>query len=257
MDSNKPVERTKTKNSFNLRLDYRLVIGVLLVVIVAMLFLWRPWEPQIDAKSRTIDVTGEAKITAAPDEFIFTPTYEFKNIKREAALADLTKKSDEIVKRLKEMGVADSKIKTNTDGYDYPTYNKDDSSVPTYTLRLTVTLNDKDKAQKVQDYLVSTNPAGAVSPQLTFSDGKRKELESKARDDATKEARSKADQSAKNLGFTLGEVKTVSDGSNFGGIYPMSQGAAPEDASIGSSKLSLQPGENDLSYQVSVTYYVK
>jgi len=254
MDPNVPVK--KSKKSFNLILDYRVVVGVLLVIIAVMLFFWKPWEPQIAAQSRTIDVVGQAKVTAAPDEFTFTPAYDFKNASREAALGDLSKKSEEIVKKLKELGVADNKIKTNSDGYDYPTYDKQDSTTPTYTLRLTIVVNNKETAQKVQDYLVSTSPTGAISPQLTFSDTKRKELEDKARDEATKEARSKAEQSAKNLGFTLGEIKSVNDGTNFGGIYPLSGEGAPSD-SMQSSKLNLQPGENDLTYQVSVVYFVK
>jgi uncharacterized protein YggE len=247
---------TPTKKSNGMVLDYRVIIGLLLVVIAAMLLMWRPWEPQLDAKSRTISVTGQAKVTAVPDEYVFSPAYEFKNADRSAALSELTKKSNETVKKLKELGVADNKIKTNSDGYDYPIYDKGNTSTPTYTLRLAVTVDNKDLAQKVQDYLVTTAPTGAVSPQLAFSDAKRKELESKARDEATKEARSKAGQSAENLGFTLGAVKSVNDGTNFGGIYPV-QGGVSSDGSTSSGKLDLQPGENDLTYQVSVVYYVK
>ena len=256
MDSNVPAE--KSKNSLNLKLDYRAVIGVLLAIIVVMLLFWKPWEPQIAADSRTIDVTGQAKVTAVPDEFIFTPAYEFKNADREAALSDLSKKSEEIVKKLKELGIADSKIKTNSDGYDYPIYDKDDTTTPTYTLRLTITVNNKESAQKVQDYLASTSPSGAISPQLAFSDAKRKELESKARDEATKEARSKAEQSAKNLGFTLGEIKSVNDGMNFDGVHPLSrEGVSPDDTTTQSSELRRQLGENELTYQGSVVYFVK
>jgi uncharacterized protein YggE len=155
------------------------------------------------------------------------------------------------------MGVADSKIKTNSDGYDLPTFKKQNPPSATYSLRLTVTLNNKDLAQKVQNYLVTTTPTGAVTPELEFSDAKRKELESKARDEATKEARSKAEQSAKNLGFKLGDVKSVKDGSSFGGIQPMMNEGIANDSSSSSSKLTLQPGENDLSYEVSVSYYLK
>jgi len=201
-------------------------------------------------------VTGEAKVTAAPDEYVFTPSYEFQNADKNAALGELTKKSEEIVKKLKDLGVADNKIKTNSDGYDFPIFKKEEASTATYSLRITVTVNDKDLAQKVQDYLVGTTPTGTVTPQLAFSDAKRKELESKARDEATKEARSKAEQSAKNLGFSLGEVKSVKDGSSFDGVQPLMREGVTNDSSQ-PSKLTLQPGENDLSYNVSVSYYVK
>ena len=255
MESNAPAPKTNTAVNFSL--DYRFIIGTLIVIIGIMLILWKPWEPQIDAKTRTVEVTGQAKVTATPDEFVFSPAYEFKNDNKDVALADLSKKSDEVVKKLKELGVADNKIKTNSDGYDYPIYQGEDKSTPTYTLRLTVTVNDKDKAQKVQDYLVSTTPTGAVSPQATFSDAKRKELESKARDDATREARTKADQSAKNLGFRLGAVKSVNDGIGFGGAIPAIGRDTMELNVADTSKLSLQPGENDLNYTVTVVYFVK
>jgi len=256
MESNAPAPNNK--NAINFSLDYRFIIGLLIVIIGVMLVLWKPWEPQIDAKTRTVEVTGQAKVTATPDEFVFTPAYEFKNEIRETALADVSKKSDEVVKKLKSLGVVDNKIKTNSDGYDYPIYMGDDKSTPTYTLRLTVTINDKDMAQKAQDYLVSTTPTGAVSPQATFSDSKRKELESKARDDATKEARTKAEQSAKNLGFKVGAVKSVNDGAGFGGIIPaIGRGGMELDVASDSSKLQLQPGENDLHYTVTVVYFVK
>lgn len=250
MDSNKTL--------VNFSLDYRWIIGFLIVVIGVMLLIWKPWNAQIDANARTVQVSGDAKVTATPDEYVFYPNYEFKNADRNAALAELSKKSDEIVGKLKELGVPDSKIKTNSDGYDYPIWRgEDDASTPTYTLRLTVTVSDGDLAQKVQDYLVSTTPTGAVSPQAQFSDKKRKELERQARDEATKEAREKAEQSAKNLGFRLGAVKSVNDGTGFGIAYPtMERGSTAQDLAA-PDKLQLQPGENELNYSVTVEYFLK
>jgi uncharacterized protein YggE len=234
-----------------------MVIGILLLIIALMFVLWKPWQPSSGANARTVSVTGEAKITAAPDEYVFYPSYEFKNADRSVALGDLSKKSDEVVGELKKLGVADASIKTNSDGYDYPIY-EDKDTTPVYSLRLTITISNKDLAEKVQNYLVGTMPTGGVSPQYGFSDAKRKELETKAREEATKDARSKAEQSAKNLGFSVGKVKTVTDGMNFGEVYPMYQGdAGVAKDTASSSSLGLQPGENDLTYQVSVVYFVK
>lgn len=237
------------KLSFNL--DLRLVVVALVLVIAGMLAMWRPWEGVSD---RTIEVGGQATISAVPDEYLFYPVYEFTNADKQKALAELTSKSNDLVAKLKELGVSDSQIKTNSDGYDYPYYKETDGN-PIYSLRLTVTINDKDLAQKVQDYLITTAPTGGVSPQVGFSEAKRKELEGQARDQATKDARAKAEQSAKNLGFSIGAVKSVTDGAGFGGpIYSLD--AAGREAASPSS-LSLQPGENDLSYSVSVVYFVR
>ncbi len=244
---------TPVKMKLNISLDYRTLTVILVVVIAGMLALWQPWnDPR--SSTRTIEVTGQAKLSAVPDEFVFYPSYAFRNSDKAAALAALTKKSDELVSKLKALGVADNKIKTNSAGYSYPLYDKVSGSA-TYSLQLTVTVDNKDLAQKVQDYLVSTSPSGAVSPQANFSDAKRKELENKARDEATKDARSKAEQSAKNLGFSLGSVKTVNDGTGFGGIPYPAIGVQQDVAE--SKQLQIQPGENDLTYTVTVSYFIR
>lgn len=246
---------TNTKQTLKISLDFRLASLILALIIIGMLAFWQPWsDPR--AQDRTIEVTGQAQVTAVPDEFIFYPSYEFKNENKQAALDALSKKSNEVVAKLKELGVADSKIKTNSGGYDYPVYSKPEggASVATYSLSLTVTVDNKDLAQKVQDYLVKTTPSGVISPQPQFSDKKRTELEAQARDQATKDARAKAEQSAKNLGFSLGAVKSVSDGAGFGGLPYASRGLETDSVS---PKLIIQPGENELTYIVTVTYFVR
>jgi uncharacterized protein YggE len=238
-----------------------LIVVLLILAIGAMLLFWKPWEAQIKADTRTTEVTGTATLKAEPDEYTFYPTYEFKDADKDAALMELTKKSEAIVAELKRLGVSDNQIKTNSSGYSqglyFPVVSTDGST--TYSLSLTVTIGDKELAQKVQDYLVTTSPTGAVSPQATFSTAKQKELESQARDQATKDARSKAEQSAKNLGFKLAQVKSVTDGAGFGGPIPLySRGAAEDSIAAGApSQLDIQPGENDLSYSVTVVYFIK
>ena len=61
-------------NKLNFRLDYRIVVVVLLLVIAGMLVLWKPWRPSPSAKDRTIAVTGAATLRAEADEFIFSPS---------------------------------------------------------------------------------------------------------------------------------------------------------------------------------------
>lgn len=243
------------KNRLNLNLNLKVVVIILLAVIVAMLAIWRPWS-EASASDRTVEVTGQATVKAQPDEYVFYPTYQFKNASKDAALAELSKKSDALIAELKKLGVTDKDIKSNSSDYASGVYfpEKDDSST-TYTLMLTITVATRELAQQVQDYLVTTTPSGAVSPQATFSEAKRKELENKARDEATKDARTKADQSAKNLGFKISRVKSVTDGAGFGEIMPL-RGAAASDTAV-STQLSVQPGENELSYSVSVVYFIK
>ncbi|HUS26338.1 MAG TPA: SIMPL domain-containing protein [Nevskiaceae bacterium] len=247
---------TANKSKLNVSLDLRIIVLVLLAVIVAMLFIWKPWA-STPANARTVEVTGEAKLTDKPDEFVFYPSYQFKNTDKSAALAELTKKSDEVVAKLKALGVADSKIKTNSSGFDYRVYAEDSSNEATYTLQLTVTVGTTALTQKVQDYLVTTSPSGAVSPQASFSDSKRKNLESTARNLATKDARKKADQMAANLGFKVGKVKSVSDSQGFNTLpFAAGRGTSAAVADTKTESLTVQPGENDLDYSVTVEYFI-
>ena len=250
-----PAPKKRLSVSFN----PRIIITVLLVVIGAMLFLWKPWDASPKATDRTISVTGEATVKAEPDEYMFNPSYEFKNADKAVALAEMTKKSDELVTEIKKLGVEDKDIKTNASGYEqgvyYPIIDSDSTS---YTLSLTVTVSNRELSQKVQDYLITTTPSGAVSPLASFSEEKQNQIESQARDQATKDARAKADQSAKNLGFKITKVKSVDDGTGFGGIEPLLRGGAVStDVAEASPQLTVQPGENELSYSVTVVYYIK
>ena len=239
-------------------MDYRFIVIFLLAVIAAMLLLWRPWSATA-ADDRTVAVTGEAKLTAEPDEFVFYPRYQIKHTDKDIALALIAKKSESVIAKLKELGVPDNKIKTSSSGHDGPVYYPERGSEENnYALSLTITVGTHDLAQKVQDYLVTTGPTGAVSPQAVFSDAKRKELESRARDEATKDARSKAEQSARNLGFKISKVKSVQDGAGFDGPYPMhGRGEISTQALDGRAKLNVQPGENELHYSITVTYFVR
>lgn len=256
-------EPLQTSNSRPGRLTIGLGAALLVaVLVIAVLGTMLVAGGNSSDEARTVSVTGEATLKATPDEYVFNPSYSFNDADKEAALAALSKKSDEVVAGLKKLGVADKDIKSNSNGYDSPRYyqpSPDDSDKVTYNLQLTVTLTNKDLIQKVQDYLVSTAPTGGVSPQANFSDSKRKQLESQARDQATKDARSKADQSAKNLGFKVGDVQSVNDGSGFDAIPYSTSKAEPAIAldSATSSSLSVQPGENELSYSVSVVYEIR
>ncbi len=244
----------KDKVNISLSLIYKSVIIFLMLIIVVMLAVWMPWSR--NSESRTISVSGESTIMAEPDRYIFSPNYEFKNKDESVSLNQQSEKSNEIITKLKGLGVKDSDIKNNSSGYStgqMSPVSPDDDTI--YNLSLTITVSDKDLAQKVQDYLLTTGPSGQVTPQPGFSESKRKELEDKARDEATKDARSKAEQIAKNTGAKLGKVQSIQDGGNLGQPVPLIY----EDKSVSSSdskqSLQIQPGENELRYTVSVSYY--
>ncbi len=238
--------------------SFRALSIILAIVIVAMLAVWQPWVPKVVGTNRTISVTGTATITATPDQYVFSPSYSFTNTDKQDALDQLTARSNDLVAQLKKLGVASKDIKTNASGYaNYGYYLPVYKGGDTYTLSLTVTVNDAKLAQKVQDYLVTTSPSGEVSPTVSFSTVTEKSLQAQARDKAEKDARAQAEQSAKNLGFSVGSVKSVTDGSLGDGFPIVYNGMAASTDAIAPKSLTVQPGQNDLTYSVQVVYYIQ
>jgi uncharacterized protein YggE len=108
--------------------------------------------------------------------------------------------------------------------------------------------------------LVTTSPSGAVTPYSSFSKTKQAQLQSQARSAAEIDARDKAEKSAKNIGFKLGAVKTISETNGFGVIEPLlEKGANSSEIAqpTAGSGIAVQPGQNEINYQISVTYYIK
>ncbi len=242
-----------------------MVSAILMVVIVAMLGFWQPWQG-ID--TQTISVMGEASIKATPNEFVFYPSYQESATTSTAAISAVSKVGNEVVAKLKELGVAEKAIKTSAGSN--PDYSRDAVEMPgesgiadpsgyVATFSLIITLKDKDQAQKVLDYLVTTSPLYGVSPQSTFSSETRKDLETQARAKAIADAKTKAAQTADELDVKLGRVVSVSD-PLWGGPIPImglenkgvsSDQAAPVTAPI------LLTGEETVTYTVTVVFRIR
>ena len=126
---------------------------------------------------------------------------------------------------------------------------------------MTVTVASKDLSQKVQDYLLTTSPKGAITPYPTFSTAKQKALQAKARSGAIADAKSKAKQNASDLDTKIGKVIEIKDSPTFGGVYPMSVKAGAADIAAAttteSGSLTIQAGQNELNYSVEVVFSLK
>lgn len=249
------------KKQLTISLNYRtLVLAMVLlyaITIGVMLYLWQPWGA-ISSDTRRITVTGESTLEAQPDEFVFSPSYNYESVDKTKALEEASEKTTEIVAELKKLGVEDNDIKVN--GYNRDWYWYYDNTAGRVTVSVTAAVNDKDLAQKVQDYLLTTNPQGQITSTPSFSESKRKELQQQGRAEAVADAKLKAQVSATELEVKLGKVISVSEGFGFAD-YPIAYSAEGEAATLDSTEtkrsLPVQPGENKLSYSVTVVFELK
>ena len=233
------------------------VISVLLAFALGFaLSWWSPW----GGSDRTVTVTGESTLAAEPDEYIFNPYYQATADNRTEATTAARDMGDKVVAKLKELGVDDSKIKTDITAYDFSvkpidTAQTDNEFQATYSL--TVTISNEELAQKVFDYLLTTKSLGAVSPQVGFSEDTRARLKSEARKAAVANARTQADEIAAELDQRITKAISVEEVTGFDVIPIYGYGVAEDRAvtgSAGGSQTDIMPGEQDLVFTIKVIY---
>jgi uncharacterized protein len=234
------------------------VQSIMIVAILVLLVWSQPWNQAAGGSSTTrkITVSGSATIEAEPDEYTFSPYFQENGSDKEKLKTSLTAKANAAVERLKELGVADKDIKVDASAYDYWYYVKDQENP--MTVSLTVKVDNKELAQKIQDYLLSTDATGQLTPYAVFSEEKQKELDKQAVEKATEEAKTKAEAQAKQLGTKLGKVVEVAQGDDYG--YPIALDSKVEAVSGSaerSASLPVMPGENEYRQSVTITYELK
>lgn len=207
-------------------------------------------------EDRSITVEGTTTIKAEPDSFVFYPQFEITETDTTKIKDALAAKSTAVINKLKELGLKDKDIQLNASQYDDYTMKGSPDGVtsdPTpqqTTASLTITVSDKALAQKVQDYLGTTDATGQLTPQATFSQEKRRQLTDEAEAKAIIDAKEKADTLAKNLDAKRGKVITINPVDDGPIVYPMIEA---NDSSTRSS-LPIQPGTNEFTYRVSVKF---
>jgi uncharacterized protein YggE len=177
--------------TLSLKINLKIVCLLLLTIIATMLFVWKPWDTSANG-ARKITIVGEAEIEAVPDEFVFYPTFNRTGTDQQKLKEELNTFGQKLQVDLKGLGVKEEDITLDSSSYDLYYYEKPDSEEKTVTLATTVKVSDKELAQKVQDYLAQTDAQGQLTAQSQFSEKKRKDLETEARDKAIEDARTKA-----------------------------------------------------------------
>ncbi|MCB9821063.1 SIMPL domain-containing protein [Candidatus Nomurabacteria bacterium] len=240
--------------NFSKRDIWRGLNTVLLATTVGLLLWSQPWQGEVSQK-RTISTSGEGTVSAEADEFTFNPSYDFKGDTSDDVIAAATNKADEVTKGLEELGIEDKDITVDASSYEN-WYTDEEEDIVRSNLYMQIVVDDKDKAQEVQDYLLTTSPAGSLTPTPGFSDSKQKELAAEARKLAIEDARTKADQSATELGLKVGKALTVEETENYGG-YPIAYATLDSASSSETKSLPIRTGEQDYTINVNVTYEVK
>lgn len=244
-----------SRPKLTISLDFRVISLILLLLLAGLVMYTQPWKQAASGETRKITISGQATIAAEPDEFTFSPSWE------RATLDEISSLNDTIVAELKKLGVADKDIKNNATAWeDYQTLmvapaepGQPDKTI-NRQLTITIVVDNKELAQKVQDYLLTTDPIGSITPYPQFSTEKQKQLEDQARTEAIADAKKRAETTATGLDAKVGKVLEVGENQG-GGVYPIAYDTmSSTDGGAERSSLSVQPGENEFNYTVQVVF---
>lgn len=240
------------------------ILAIIFLVLGILIGVYGPFGNS-DNLERTIKVNGSAKVTATPDESVFFVSFQEKDIDKVTARTKVVQNSDEVVSELKVLGVDENSIKSDISTYDDYDCDRFNCQEPTGFIAnndIQIKLQDLDLAEKVYNYLLTSEVSGRVTPSVNFSDEKKKELTSLARKDAAADARTQAKGLAEEVEAKLGDVVTISEKQGFDHFYndqyegPVSLQPYVEDQETSTSS-ELLTGEQDLRFIVEVVFELK
>jgi uncharacterized protein YggE len=238
------------------------VLVLLVIFGIKILFMGEIVPPYA---TRTITVSAEGKTTVVPDiaRVSFSVVTEGKDPK--VIQEENTKKMNSAIEFVKGTGVEAKDIKTSNYNlyprYDYDPKPLSGSQTPYiigYTVTQTVSLKIRD-LEKVGEILGGLPEKGVNQiEQVSFDVDDPDAYLNEAREEAFTKARAKAEAMAKMNGSRIRRVITFSEG---GGGYPVPmyfKAEAMMDGGRGGAVApSLEPGSQDVTVSVSVTYEIK
>lgn len=207
--------------------------------------------------TRVISASAEGKATVTPDIAEVSFSVLSKGVNPQALSQTNTEKMNAVLASIKSQGIEDKDIKTT--GYNLnPDYRWDEQTernfITGYTLTQTVNVKVRDLS-KVASLVggltpLGVNQIGGINFRVENSDAALKT----AREEAIQKARVKAEEMARAAGTRLGRLVTMNEyASPIAPYYSRDFGMGGM-AEVKNIAPNIQPGSEELSVGVSVTY---
>lgn len=231
-----------------------LVLGILVFFVGQMFYQFRALDQQ---NMNQITVSGEGKVYAKPDIALVSLGVETTGLTTSDVISKNTAKMNAVIQAVKDSGVEQKDIQTTN--YNLaPLYNWTEAAgrvFQGYTLTQNLQVKIRDFS-KVGDILQQAVVKGAnLTSNLQFTIEDPEQYKQEARQKAVEQAKEKADNLASASGITLGKLINVYE--NY--VYPMYESAKAVGLGGGGVVPSptIEPGQNEISITVNLTYRVK
>ena len=243
--------------------DWVIKLGATVILVLAAVFAYGKMGPGIpissvvSQKQDFFTVEGVGKVTVVPDTAIVdlginvqSPTVKSAQTQANTVIKDITS-------ALKDLDIDAQDLKTsNYSIYPQYDYAAGRNRITGYQVNvsLTVKVRDIDKVNQVIDAATAkgANTIGGIL--LTVDETKQKELKQQAREQAVKEAKTKAESLARAAGLSLGKIVNVQESDSSDPRPILYAKSAPEVGLGGGGDTSIQPGSTDITSSVTLFY---
>ena len=237
----------------------RTLTTMLAAVCISSLATTSPSQAQTTPLDRRIvTVVGIGKASATPDIARVTLGVDVIKPQLNPALAEVNTKTANVIAAIKKVGIADKDIRTlEFSVFPQQSYGPTGPGPITgyrVTNSVRVTVRDLSKVGALLDS--ATNVGANTVSNLTFTLEDDATMQTDARTNAIKDAKTKAVALAKEAGVELGQVMMISEAAT-SSPFPILQNSAMAAAQNGGGGAEIAPGLQDISVQVQVTYELK
>ncbi|MBS1802192.1 MAG: SIMPL domain-containing protein [Acidobacteria bacterium] len=184
------------------------IIIPMLIVTTLSVVAQQPTQPElkVDSSNRTLTVSATDSVSVEPDQAILHIGFVTQPQDAKGAYAEGTRASNAIITALKQAGVAESAIRSESQYLDRDWSTK----LRKYTLHQDWTV--KTAPERAAEILDTAINAGATSSgQIEWTVKDEKALEAQALDKAAARSRANAEVLAKGMGVRLGTLIYVSN----------------------------------------------
>ena len=225
---------------------------MILVLILAWIVPWERinWGRITWQTPEVITVIGEAKSQEKNQIANFSAGVMAQDMDKNKAMTEVNTKMNDLVKAVKDFGIMESEIKTQSLSYYQEPKGGQNPGQWQVNNTIEIILRDINKATDLADLLAKSGANNVYGPNFMMDD--TNEAEKGLYDAAIKDAKDKAESIARASNRILGKILSVSDGVGSNVIYPM---YARDGA--GGGGMSIEPGSSTVYKNLTVTFELK
>lgn len=228
-----------------------------MIAVCGLAFIDGAAGPAIAAEAPQIRVSGEASVSAQPDQARLSAGVVSQAQTVDAALDANNAAMTEVFAQIRALGIPENNIQTSNFSVSpqYPPYRPDNPEPRTIigyqvSNQVSIIVDDLARLGEALDALARSgaNQLGGVS----FSIADTKPLESQARREAVADAMAKAEELAQAAGVRLGAIISIQEGS-VARPYPMMM----QLESLELADVPVAPGELSVTVNVTMSYAIQ